>query len=71
MKCVRKHIRDACFLSLLWRFIKADHVDQGLFRAASDGVPQGGVVSPLLTNIMPDEFDQRLGNKYLSNNDLV
>ncbi|HJO55482.1 MAG TPA: reverse transcriptase domain-containing protein, partial [Candidatus Scalindua sp.] len=30
MKCTRKRIRDARFLSLLWRFIKAGHVDQGL-----------------------------------------
>ena len=52
MKCVRKRIRDKRFLSLLWRFIKAGHVDKGLFCAASRGVPQGGVISPLLSNIM-------------------
>ena len=46
MKCVRKRVRDARFLSLLWRFIKAGHVDKGLFRAASEGVPQGGVITP-------------------------
>jgi RNA-directed DNA polymerase len=66
MSCVRKRIRDARFLSLLWRFIKAGHVDQGLFRAASTGVPQGGVISPLLSNIMLNEFDQWLEAKYLS-----
>ncbi len=67
MKCVRRRIRDVRFLSLLWRFIKAGHVDQGLFQAASYGVPQGGVISPLLSNIMLNEFDQWLENKYLSN----
>jgi len=51
MKCVRKRIRDERFLTVLWRLIKAGHVDQGLFRAASEGVPQGGVISPLLSNI--------------------
>ncbi len=66
MKCVRRRIRDTRFLSLLWQFIKAGHVDQGLFQAASNGVPQGGVISPLLSNIMLNEFDQRLENKYLS-----
>jgi group II intron reverse transcriptase/maturase len=65
MKCVRKRIRDARFLSLLWRFIKAGHVDKGLFRAASEGVPQGGVISPLLSNIMLNEFDQWLETRYL------
>jgi group II intron reverse transcriptase/maturase len=66
MKCVRKRIRDARFLTLLWRFIRAGHVDKGLFRAASEGVPQGGVISPLLSNIMLNEFDQWLEAKYLS-----
>ena len=57
---------DARFLSLLWRFIKAGHIDKGLFRAASEGVPQGGVISPLLSNIMLNEFDQWLEAKHLS-----
>jgi hypothetical protein len=51
---------------LLWRFIKAGHVDRGLFRAASEGVPQGGVLSPLLSNIMLHEFDAYLEANYLS-----
>ena len=67
MKCIRKRIRDPRFLSLLWRFLKAGHVDRGLFRAASEGVPQGGVLSPLLSNVMLHEFDQWLEGKYLSN----
>lgn len=66
MKCVRKRIRDSRFLNLLWRFIKAGHIDKGLFTAASKGVPQGGVISPLLSNIMLNEFDQWLEAKYLS-----
>lgn len=66
MRCVRKRIRDQRFLALLWRFLKAGHVDRGLFRAASDGVPQGGVISPLLSNVMLHEFDQWLEMKYLS-----
>lgn len=66
MKCLRKRIRDRRFLDLLWRFIKAGHVDRNLFRAASEGVPQGGVISPLLSNIVLNEFDQWLESKYLS-----
>ncbi len=66
MRSVRKRIRDRRFLSLLWRFIKAGHVDRGLFRAASEGVPQGGVLSPLLSNIMLHEFDAYLEANYLS-----
>lgn len=66
LQCVRRRIRDPRFESLLWRFLKAGHVDRGLFRAASEGVPQGGVISPILSNIMLHEFDQWLEAKYLS-----
>ena len=66
LRCVRRRIRDPRFLTLLWRFIKTGHIDRGLFRAASEGVPQGGVLSPLLSNIMLHEFDQWLHAKYLS-----
>ncbi len=66
MKYMRKRIRDDRFLSLLWRFMKAGHVDRGLFCAANKGVPQGGVISPLLSNIVLNEFDQWLEMKYLS-----
>lgn len=66
MKAVRRRISDARFMTLLWKTIKAGHVDVGLFRAASEGVPQGGVISPLLSNIMLNEFDQYLHVRYLS-----
>ena len=66
MKGVRRRIRDQRFLSLLWRFIKSGHIDKKLFSAASEGVPQGGVASPLLANIMLHEFDQYLEERYLS-----
>lgn len=65
LKAVRRRIRDNRFMVLLWRMIKAGHIDAGLFRAASEGVPQGGVLSPLLSNIMLHEFDQYLHRLYL------
>ncbi len=66
MKAVRKRISDQRFLSLLWKIIKAGCVDRKLFRSSSEGVPQGGVISPLLSNIMLHEFDQWMERKYLS-----
>ncbi|NLM71446.1 MAG: group II intron reverse transcriptase/maturase [Synergistaceae bacterium] len=66
MKAARRRIRDRRFLNLLWKFLKAGHVDKRLFHAAHDGVPQGGVISPLLGNIMLNEFDTYLENRYLS-----
>ena len=46
LKCVRQRICDKRFVDLLWRILKAGHIDRGLFRASSEGVPQGGVLSP-------------------------
>jgi retron-type reverse transcriptase len=66
MRGIRKRIADQRFLSLLWKFIKAGHVERGLFMAASEGVPQGGVISPLLSNIMLHEFDQWVDQNYLN-----
>lgn len=66
MKCVRKRMSCNGFLDLLWRFIKSGHVERNLFCATHQGVPQGGVISPLLSNIMLNEFDQYLHQRYLS-----
>lgn len=66
MKCVRKRICDQRFLDLLWQLLKAGSIDEGIFLAAHEGVPQGGVLSPLLSNIMLHEFDEWLDKKYLS-----
>lgn len=65
MKGVRKRINDKRFLSLLWKFIKTGHIDKGVFNATHEGVPQGGVLSPLLANIMLHEFDLYLEKQYI------
>jgi group II intron reverse transcriptase/maturase len=66
LKCVRRRVQDRRFIDLLWRILKAGHIDRGLFAASSEGVPQGGVLSPLLSNIMLHEFDQWMEAKYLN-----
>lgn len=57
MKALRHRISATGFMALQWKKVKAGHIDVGLFRAAIEGVPQGGVISPLLSNIMLNEFD--------------
>jgi len=45
LKCVRRRVQDGRFVDLLYRFLKAGHIDRGLFAASSEGVPQGGLWS--------------------------
>ena len=63
---MRRRIQDKRFVDLLWRILKSGHIDRGLFTASSEGVPQGGVLSPLLSNIMLHEFDMWLEARYLN-----
>jgi len=66
LKCVRRRVRDKRLIDLLWCILKAGHIDRGLFTASSEGVPQGGVLSPLLSNIMLHEFDVWMEAKFLN-----
>ncbi len=66
LKGIRRRIADQRLLALIWKFIKAGCIDKDLFRASSEGVPQGGVISPLLSNIMLHEFDAWMEMNYLS-----
>ena len=58
LKGIRKRVADQRFLDLLWKFIKAGCVDRGLFRAASEGVPQGGVITPLTQKVISSLNEQ-------------
>src|SRR5579863_9989003 len=63
--CVKRRIRDRRLILLLWRFLRAGHVDAGIFQMSSTGVPQGGVVSPFLSNIMLNELDRHMESGYV------
>lgn len=64
VRCVKRRIRDPRFIAVLWRLLKAGHVDRNVFRTSTEGVPQGGVISPLLANIMLHEFDRFIEAEY-------
>ena len=70
MSLLRRRIRDKQLLDLIWRFLRAGLMEQGLFTRTKEGTPQGGVLSPLLANIYLSRFDAwfaeraMLGNGY-------
>jgi len=50
-KCLRVRIKDPSFLLLIRRFLKAGYVEMGQFVATEQGTPQGGNLSPMLSNV--------------------
>jgi group II intron reverse transcriptase/maturase len=53
-------IKDGRVISLIHKYLNAGVVQNGLFEKTEIGVPQGGPLSPLLSNIMLNELDKEL-----------
>ena len=51
MQCIDLRIADPRFKRLIRRFLKAGVLEDGIFTATEDGTPQGGLISPVLSNI--------------------
>jgi len=51
MECLRQRISDPSFLRLIGRFLRAGIMEEGKFIETEAGTPQGGVLSPVLSNI--------------------
>lgn len=58
IKILRKTIKDEKFIRLIWKFLKAGYVEDWAFHNTYSGTPQGGIISPILSNIYLDELDQ-------------
>lgn len=57
MTILKRRIADKDIRDLIWKCLKAGVLEQGLFADTTKGIPQGGVISPLLANIYLNEFD--------------
>jgi RNA-directed DNA polymerase len=58
LSLLKRRIADRDLLDLLWKFLKAGVMEDGLFARTDQGVPQGAIISPLLSNLYLNEFDQ-------------
>ena len=57
MNLVSAEVADGNILDILQRFLKAGVMEDGVFKPTDIGTPQGGVISPLLANIVMDRLD--------------
>lgn len=63
LKAVREKVMDNKFLQLIHRFLKAGSEMEGVVHPTHKGVPQGGVLSPLLSNAVLNKFDWFMHSK--------
>jgi RNA-directed DNA polymerase len=67
MARVARKIKDKRILLLIRRYLQAGVMEDGLTKASLEGTPQGGPLSPLLSNILLDDLDKELekrGHKF-------
>ena len=55
---LRARISDDRFIRLIRKFLKAGYVEDWTFHNTYSGMPQGGIVSPILANIYLDKLDK-------------
>ncbi len=65
MARIEIRVSDRRLLKLIRAFLKAGVMEGGLVSPVDEGTPQGGPLSPLLSNIVLDEFDRELERRGL------
>lgn len=68
IEVLSRTIKDGRVISLIHRYLKAGVIAKGMFERTEVGMPQGGPLSPLLSNIMLNELDKELerrGHRYV------
>lgn len=60
VQAVAQEVADGNILNLIERFLAAGVMENGVFSPTSIGTPQGGVISPLLANIVLNKLDWQL-----------
>ena len=60
VEVISRTIKDGRVISLIHKYMNAGVIANGLFERTEVGVPQGGPLSPLLSNVMLNELDKEL-----------
>ncbi len=60
LKAVAAEVADGNILRLVQKFLRSGVMENGVFKPTTIGTPQGGVISPLLANIVLNQLDWQL-----------
>ena len=60
MSIIFRSVKDNDVISLIRKFLQSGVMEQGVIQETKKGTPQGGNLSPLLSNIMLNELDKEL-----------
>lgn len=63
---IRRTIKDGDVVSLIRKYLSAGVMEKGILKPTEQGTPQGGNLSPLLSNIMLNEQDKELETRGLN-----
>jgi group II intron reverse transcriptase/maturase len=65
IQVLREQVKDGTTLNLIRKFLKAGVMEKGLEKATITGVPQGGPLSVVLSNVYLDKLDKELEQRGL------
>lgn len=65
MARLAEEITDKTLLKLIRKYLQSGVMEKGLVQPTTEGAPQGGPLSPLLSNIVLDELDKELEKRNL------
>ena len=65
IEILSRTIKDGRVISLIHKYLRSGVMNKCMFEASEEGTPQGGPLSPLLSNIMLNELDKELTRRGL------
>jgi group II intron reverse transcriptase/maturase len=65
LSILRENIHDERFIRLIGNLLRAGYLEKWDFRPTHSGTPQGGVISPILSNIYLNRFDQYVAEELI------